>query len=154
MNADTVLAIIAAITGNTIIIGAAAGLWRWWSQRSEQERIHRHQQSLDQQEHLQGTQSDALKAVLGVNERLVTNLIEMSNGRFRDLEAQIGKLEDVIRPSLRMLADLKAQMQAVNRDWARVDEIVADIDLVLHRIEAALKIGEYGETTQRGTGGD
>jgi hypothetical protein len=144
MDGNIILTIIGAILGNTAILGGIAAFWKWWSGRVDKSTEYQRQREVDQREHLQTGQADALKSLIGVTELLVKNLIGDIGVRLCQLEDAVNNrfsgLEESLRPVIGTLADVRAQLTITNRDWSRMEEIVSDIDLVMSRIEAALQI--------------
>lgn len=120
--------------------GATAAIWLWWTKvylpaKQAQEAIEserKYTQDIDQQEHLQQSQTDSLKALLEITKRLIDHLITLTD-----------RQDEKLRDMRKQLSDIKTVNDLTLRDWSRVNEVIADIDLVMHRIETALKIGEY-----------
>lgn len=85
----------------------------------------------EEQEHLQKSQSSALEAVLGVNTKLIEHLIEQGNGRSNEMVRQLTLMAN-------SLIKMESMIGVVNRDWARVDEIVADIDIEMNTLKSMM----------------
>lgn len=132
--------ILATVLTNTAVLAGIAALWRWWSSRSTETRQHRQKREVDQEEHLQKAQGDALQTSLGLLEQLVQHLIATNNGRLGSIDESIKDVNLTLRPVLRALTDIKAKNEIVIRDWTRGNEILGDIDQMHHRID---------DTTQR-----
>jgi hypothetical protein len=86
----------------------------------------------DQQDHIQKSQGDALEAVLGVNTKLIEHLIEQGNGRSTEMVRQLAIMANT-------LIKMEGMMQVANRDWSRIDEIVADIDTELNTLKEMVR---------------
>lgn len=79
----------------------------------------------DTREYEQETNKGALNQVIVLNENLVKFLID-----------RYDKLVTTINVIPKIIGDAKTQIEISNRDRVRSEEIIADIDIMLHEIKA------------------
>ena len=104
------------------------GVFAFAKERFTDASEHKQQFEVRQTEHLQKSQGDALSSSLAILDRLIDNLMATNNGR-------LGKIEERLGSILGTMRKIEGQQTITNRDWSRIEEILADIDLVLHRLE-------------------
>lgn len=122
----------------SLVAPAIIALWVFWKERTKEQDKFKRERSADQDEHLQQSQSDSLKQVISLNEKLIENLISMSNGRFTRLNDNLVAVNERQGQLGNLLAEIKSQQQIVVIDWSRIHEIVGDIDIEMHEIKSAL----------------
>lgn len=122
----------------SLVAPAIIALWVFWKERTKEQDKFKRERSADQDEHLQQSQSDSLKQVISLNEKLIENLISMSNGRFTRLNDNLVAVNERQGQLGNLLAEIKSQQQIVVIDWSRINEIVGDIDIEMHEIKSAL----------------
>lgn len=133
----------------SILISGVSAFWVFYTTKvipAQQERRRflesaSQTKEADQREHLQRTQSDALQQVLQLNTDMAKYLMEMSNGRMAKLVEAQGQL-------VGLLTKMEANTQVVTREWSRIEEVLADIDLELREIKGALLVGRDGDVTE------
>jgi type I restriction-modification system DNA methylase subunit len=130
------------------------------AQKKEAE-LRKYKTQEDDREFHQQSESGAFQQVLALNEKLIDNQINLSNGRFDRLAQrtdegfkeivrtiaegdkaqaeQLGKLTEALNRINSLLTELKGQMGVVSRDWSRWSEIVADIDQEMNTIKELIK---------------
>lgn len=129
MNANETLDLIARIL---VIIGVPAGaIFALYRTVILPARLAK---DASNQKHQQETEGGAFRQVLKINESLVDVLV----GLYREIIGQIDKLEKAIAALqiIRAISDAKTQVEIHNREWARMEEILSDIDITMHKIEA------------------
>lgn len=98
---------------------------------------------IDTSEHKQRGQSDSLASSLDILNRLVDNIIATNNGRLSKVEERLSLVVGIVR-------SIEAQQKITNRDWSRLDEVLGDIDMILHEIRSAQRTILNGEDNKRG----
>ncbi len=92
------------------------------------------QQSEDRQtDHLQKSQTDTLASHLSLTDRAFNHIMETSNGRMKAIEERLGQVIGILR-------NIEGQQTITNRDWSRMEEILADIDAAMHEIKTSVRI--------------
>ena len=89
----------------------------------------------DKREFRQSTESEAFKQALIINDKLITVLIDTANNalnNYKMIEAEV----KIVREQLERIG---TYVEIGNRDRVTLDEVLADIDLMLHEIKGCLK---------------
>lgn len=129
-----ILPVFAAIGGIWVLLKRLAPDWS----NATIERMR------DEREYQQRTQADSLSQVLKSQDLLIADLMEARRSErdhFHELELRfVGFLADVADKLNRLTAiqeRTKGSQDMMMRDWSRLNEIVADIDMILHELKAA-----------------
>ena len=104
MDTSTVLTIIGAILGNTVVLAGIAALWRYWSSRS-----------VDRREHKQQVELSTLQSIIKTQDKLVQNLIDTNNKLVNEVEPLFSR---VLQDKTRMddiVGDIEKDITALNR---------------------------------------
>ncbi len=123
------------VVAATVIILERVGILKFIYTRFIDKTEHEQQSEDKQAEHLQKSQSDALSSTLAMANRVVDSLIASNNG-------QILRVEERVSQAVGILRNIEGQQTITNRDWSRMEEVLSDIDLVMHEIKIGLEIKE------------
>lgn len=126
------LLIIAAL----VFILERVGLFKYVYSRLADTSEHKQQSEDRQTEHLQKSQSDALSSSLSIANRVIDHIIETSNSRMGKIEERQGQIIGILRK-------VEGQQTITNRDWSKMEEILSDIDVMLHEIKTSLSNGRF-----------
>lgn len=112
-----------------------------------------------EQEARQNRDTDAFKQTLGINEKLITFFIETIDktrsqyeSSYEKLGGRLDKVEIRLENIMTVISRTKTELEISTRERVQLDEVLSDIDVILHEIRAAqqAKGGNYDGTDNIG----